>query len=244
MSPSSEKIILALDVDSFEAAEAMVKKLSGVIGMFKVGKQLFTRCGPRVIEMIHSHRGRVFLDLKFHDIPNTVARAVEEACKHGVFMLTLHALGGKKMIAQAVAAAATLSRSTASSPPLIVAVTVLTSMAQEDLQEVGIGGPVESAVSRLAALAQQAGAEGVVASAREASLIRTVCGEPFVIVTPGIRPRGSAAGDQKRTVTPAEALAAGADYLVIGRPILEAADPVRAAREIAAEVGETEIKKS
>jgi orotidine-5'-phosphate decarboxylase len=242
MSPSSEKIILALDVDSFEAAEAMVKKLRGVIGIYKVGKQLFTRCGPRVIEMIHAHRGRAFLDLKFHDIPNTVGRAVEEACKHGVFMLTLHALGGKKMIAQAVTVAATFSRDTSSPPPLILAVTVLTSMAQEDLQEVGIDGPVESAVSRLATLAKQAGAGGVVASAREAPLIRAACGETFVIVTPGIRPRGAAAGDQKRTVTPAEALAAGADYLVIGRPILEAADPVRAAREIAAEVAEAEIE--
>jgi orotidine-5'-phosphate decarboxylase len=245
MSTSSEKIILALDVDSYQAAEETVKKLSGIIGMYKVGKQLFTRCGPRIIEMIHANRGRVFLDLKFHDIPNTVARAVEEACKHHVFMLTLHALGGKKMIAQAVAAAADLCRGTSSLSPLIVAVTVLTSMSQEDLKEVGMDEPVESAVSRLALLARQAGASGVVASAREAPLIRAACGEKFIIVSPGIRPRGSASGDQKRIVTPAEALSAGADYLVIGRPILEAADPVQAARDIAAEVtaAEIEIKK-
>ena len=243
MNRQSEKIILALDVDSFEAAEDMVKKLSGVIGIYKVGKQLFTRCGPRIIEMIHAHRGRVFLDLKFHDIPNTVSRAVEEACKHNVLMLTVHALGGKKMMAQAVAAAADRCRGTSSSPPLIVAVTILTSMLQEDLKEIGMDVPVESAVSRLAALARQAGVGGVVASAREAPLIRATCGENFIIVTPGIRPRGSAPGDQKRTVTPAEALSAGADYLVIGRPVLEAPDPLKAAREIAAEVVGAAIKK-
>lgn len=243
MGPSSDKIILALDVDNFEAAEEMVKKLSGIIGIYKVGKQLFTRCGPRIIEMIRAYRGRVFLDLKFHDIPNTVARAVEEACKHDVFMLTVHALGGKKMMAGAAAAAAESSRKSSAPPPLIVAVTVLTSMSQEDLREIGMGAPVESAVSRLAALARQAGVSGVVASAREAPLIRATCGEDFLIVTPGIRPQGSSAGDQKRTLTPAEALAAGADYLVIGRPILEASDPVQAAREIAAEVVGAAIKK-
>jgi orotidine-5'-phosphate decarboxylase len=234
MSTSAEKIILALDVDSFEAAEEMVKKLSGMIGIYKVGMQLFTRCGPRIIEMIHAHRGRVFLDLKFHDIPNTVARAVEEACKHNVFMLTVHAQGGKRMMASAVAAAG--MRRGASSPPLIVAVTVLTSMSQEDLQELGIDAPIQSAVSRLAALARQAGTSGVVASAKEAPLIRASCGKDFIIVTPGIRPQGSSPGDQKRTVTPAEAFAAGADYLVIGRPVLEAPDPVQAARDITAEV--------
>jgi orotidine-5'-phosphate decarboxylase len=234
MNRQSEKIILALDVDSFEAAEEMVKKLSGMIGIYKVGMQLFTRCGPRIIEMIHAHRGRVFLDLKFHDIPNTVARAVEEACKHNVFMLTVHAQGGKKMMASAVAAAG-MRRGT-SPPPLIVAVTVLTSMSQEDLQELGMDSPVQSAVSHLAALARQAGTSGVVASAKEAPLIRASCGKDFIIVTPGIRPQGSSPGDQKRTVTPAEAFAAGADYLVIGRPVLEAPDPVQAARDITAEV--------
>jgi len=242
MNASADKIILALDVDSFEAAEEMVKKLGGMIGIYKVGMQLFTRCGPRIIEMIHAHRGRVFLDLKFHDIPNTVARAVEEACKHNVFMLTVHAQGGKKMMAGAVAAAAGMRRGI-SPPPLIVAVTVLTSMSQEDLQELGIDAPVQSAVSHLAALARQAGTSGVVASAKEAPLIRASCGKDFIIVTPGIRPQGSSPGDQKRTVTPAEALAAGADYLVIGRPVLEAADPVQAARVITEEVAETEIKK-
>ncbi len=234
MHRQSDKIILALDVDSFEAAEEMVKKLSGMIGIYKVGMQLFTRCGPRIIEMIHAHRGRVFLDLKFHDIPNTVARAVEEACKHNVFMLTVHAQGGKKMMASAVAAAG-MRRGT-SPPPLIVAVTVLTSMSQEDLQELGIDAPIQSAVSHLAALARQAGTSGVVASAKEAPLIRASCGKDFIIVTPGIRPQGSSPGDQKRTVTPAEAFTAGADYLVIGRPVLEAPDPVQAARDITAEV--------
>ena len=242
MSGLSEKIILALDVESFKEAEGFVKKLSSIIGIFKVGKQLFTRCGPRIIEMIHEHRGRVFLDLKFHDIPNTVARAVEEASKHKVFMLTVHALGGKKMMVRAVAAAADICRDTSTPPPLIVAVTILTSLIEEDLKEIGIDVPVASAVSRLAALAKQAGVIGVVASAQEAPLIRASCGEGFIIVTPGIRPRGSSPGDQKRTVTPAEALLAGANYLVIGRPVLEARDPLRAAHEILDEVAGAEIK--
>ena len=242
MSTSPGKIILALDVEGFKEAEGFVKKLSSIIGIFKVGKQLFTHCGPKIIEMIHDYRCKVFLDLKFHDIPNTVARAVEEASKHKVFMLTVHALGGRKMMSQAAAAAASVCRHTSSPPPLILAVTILTSLAQEDLHEIGIDVPVESAVSRLAILAEQAGVSGVVASAQEAPLIRASCGEGFTIVTPGIRPRGSAPDDQKRIVTPAEALLAGAHYLVIGRPVLEAADPLRAAYEIAEEVAKTEIK--
>lgn len=239
MNASAEKIILALDVESFKEAEGFVKKLSGTIGIFKVGKQLFTCCGPKIIEMIHDHHGKVFLDLKFHDIPNTVARAVEEAGKHGVFMLTVHALGGRKMMSQAAAAADGMVRNTSSPPPLIVAVTILTSLAQQDLQEIGIHLTVASAVSGLAALARQSGVSGVVASAQEAPLIRASCGKDFLIVTPGIRHSGAAADDQKRTMTPAEALLAGADYLVIGRPILAAHDPLRAAQEIAEEVAET-----
>lgn len=187
MSPLSQKIILALDVESLKEAEHFVKKLSGSIGIFKVGKQLFTHCGPTIIEMIHRHRGKVFLDLKFHDIPNTVARAVEEeACKLNVFMLTIHALGGKKMMQEAVAARSTFARNSSLPSPLILAVTILTSLKPEDLKDIGINASLEEAVSRLAILARQA----------------------------------------------------GADYMVIGRPILEARDPLKVAQEIAEELRE------
>jgi len=238
MAPLSQKIILALDVETLKEAEHFVKKLSGSIGIFKVGKQLFTHCGPTIIEMIHRHRGKVFLDLKFHDIPNTVARAVEEACKLNVFMLTIHALGGKKMMQEAVAASSTFARNSSSPSPLILAVTILTSLKPDDLKDIGINTSVEEAVSRLAILARQAGVNGVVASAQEAHIIRAACGNDLIIVTPGIRPQGTSRDDQKRAVTPHEALLAGSDYMVIGRPILEAHDPLKVVQEIAEELRE------
>jgi orotidine-5'-phosphate decarboxylase len=238
MTPLSQKIILALDVETLKEAEHFVKKLSGSIGIFKVGKQLFTHCGPTIIEMIHRHRGKVFLDLKFHDIPNTVARAVEEACKLNVFMLTIHALGGKKMMQEAVAASSTFARNSSLPSPLILAVTILTSLKPDDLKDIGITTSVEEAVSRLAILARQAGVNGVVASAQEAHIIRAACGNDLIIVTPGIRPQGTSRDDQKRAVTPHEALLAGSDYMVIGRPILEAHDPLKVVQEIAEELRE------
>ena len=236
MSPASEKIILALDVETFEEAEHFVKTLSNTIGIFKVGKQLFTRCGPKIIEMVHDHKGKVFLDLKYHDIPNTVARAVEEAVKLKVFMLTIHAMGGMKMMQEAVASSISSARTIAAPPPLIVAVTILTSLKQEDLGAIGIDLPIEEAVSRLAVLAKQAGVNGVVASAQEAQRIKAACGNDFIIVTPGIRPQDTSLDDQKRAVTPKEALRAGSSFMVIGRPILKAKDPLKAAQEIAREV--------
>jgi len=236
MTPLSQKLILALDVETLKEAEHFVKNLSSSIGIFKVGKQLFTHCGPTIIEMIHRHSGKVFLDLKFHDIPNTVSRAVEEACKLNVFMLTIHALGGKKMMQEAVAASRTFARNSSLPPPFILAVTILTSLKPDDLKEIGINASVEEAVSRLAILARQAGVNGVVASAQEAHIIRAVCGNDLIIVTPGIRPQGTARDDQKRAVTPHEALLAGSDYMVIGRPILEARDPLKVAQEIAEEL--------
>jgi orotidine-5'-phosphate decarboxylase len=234
----AKKIILALDVETFKEAEHFVKKLSSTIGIFKVGKQLFTHCGPTIIEMIHHHRGKVFLDLKFHDIPNTVARAVEEASKLNVFMLTIHALGGKKMMQEAVATSSTFARNSSLPAPLILAVTILTSLKPDDLKDIGINAPVEEAVSRLAILAKQAGVNGVVASARETHIIRAACGNDLIIVTPGIRPQGTSRDDQKRAATPHEALLAGSDYMVIGRPILEARDPLKVVQEIAEELGE------
>ena len=236
MSPASEKIILALDVETFGEAEHFVKSLSNTIGIFKVGKQLFTRCGPKIIEMILHHNGKVFLDLKYHDIPNTVARAVEEAVKLNVFMLTIHAMGGMKMMQEAVISCRNSSRTMSASSPLIVAVTILTSLKQEDLGAVGIDLPIEEAVSRLALLAKQAGVNGVVASAQEAQRIKEACGNDFIIVTPGIRPQATSLDDQKRVVTPKEALKAGATFMVIGRPILKASDPLKVAQEIAREV--------
>lgn len=235
---TAEKIILALDVESLKEAEKFVVLLRDHIGIFKVGKQLFTRCGPKVIEMIHRHRGKVFLDLKYHDIPHTVVGAVEEACKLKVFMLTLHALGGQKMMQEAVDASVKMAQKCSSIPPLILAVTILTSLQQEDLKEIGIDFPVKEAVLRLAKLSKQAGVKGVVASAREAALIRATCGRGFIIITPGIRPKGTASDDQKRTLTPKEALLAGSDYIVIGRPILKAPDPLKAAKGIVEELEE------
>lgn len=234
---SPGRIILALDVESFKDAEKFVELLRDYIGVFKVGKQLFTRCGPKVVEMIHHHKGKVFLDLKYHDIPHTAARAVEEACRLKVFMLTLHAMGGQKMMQEAVDASIKMSQKLSTTPPLILAVTILTSLQQEDLKDIGIAPPVEDAVLRLAKLSQHAGIKGVVASARESVLIRAACGHDFIIVTPGIRPEGTAHGDQKRIVTPREALLAGSDYIVMGRPILEAPDPIKAAKEIVQELG-------
>ena len=238
MSPAPEKIIVALDVATLEEAEDFVKILRPAIGIFKVGKQLFTRCGPGIIEMIHHHGGKVFLDLKYHDIPNTVARAVEEAAKLKVFMLTIHATGGLKMMQEAVASSLSSSPNSSTPPPLIVAVTILTSLKQADLEAIGMDLPIEEAVTRLAVLAKQAGVNGVVASAQEAQRIKAACGNNFIIVTPGIRPQNTSLDDQKRAVTPKDAVRAGSTFMVIGRPILKANDPLKAAETIAREVEE------
>ena len=238
MSPASEKIILALDVATLEEAESFVKTLSPSIGIFKVGKQLFTRCGPRIIEMIHHHGGKVFLDLKYHDIPNTVARAVEEAAKLKVFMLTIHAMGGFTMMKEAVASSINSSLNLCTPPPIVVAVTILTSLKQEDLAAIGMDLPIEEAASLLAVLAKKAGVNGVVASAQEAQRIKAACGDNFIIVTPGIRPQDASLDDQKRVVTPKDAVRAGSTFMVIGRPILKADDPLKAAEAIVQEIGE------
>ena len=231
-----ERLIFALDVDEFEEAERWVKLLHDKVGVFKVGKQLFTRCGPEVVHMIRGEGADVFLDLKYHDIPNTVAMAGVEAAKLGVRMFNLHALGGRQMMERA--AAELDRRCSKGSPerPLLLAVTILTSATAETLREVGIDRPVDEMVPRLALLAQQAGLDGVVASPKEVGLIRAACGEDFAIVTPGVRPSFAALDDQKRVATPGEAIAAGADYLVIGRPISAAADPVAAAEQILEEM--------
>lgn len=238
MDEARRRLIFALDVDSFNEAEKWVRLLHDKVGLFKVGKQLFTRCGPDVVRMILDQGGEVFLDLKYHDIPNTVAMAVVEAARLGVQMCNVHALGGHEMMATAAGEVAKHAAASGVGSPLLLAVTILTSSTDETLREIGIDRPVRDMVPRLARLAQMAGMGGVVASPQEIGLIRAACGPDFAIVTPGVRPAEAASDDQKRIMTPAAAMTAGADYLVIGRPIARAADPVAAAEAIVAEMAQ------
>jgi len=231
-----ERLIFALDVEHFGEAQELVGLLKGHVGLFKVGKQLFTHSGPKVIDMIRRKGERVFLDLKFHDIPNTVAKAGEEAAKLGSAMFTVHSMGGYEMMKRTVESSRNIAKQLNIPKPLILAVTILTSMDEGILEEVGIKTPVDQQVVRLATLAKRAGVSGVVASPREISLIRDHCGSNFLIVTPGVRPASAAKDDQKRILTPGEAVRAGADYIVVGRPIREADDPVKAADEIVEEI--------
>ena len=226
-----DRLIVALDVSSAAEAVGILDQLGSAVSTVKVGKQLFTAEGPELVERMVATDYRVFLDLKFHDIPNTVAAAVSQAAELGVRMLTVHASGGSKMLRAAQQAAAA-----SQNPPLVLAVTVLTSLADEDLAELGVSGRVADQVLRLATLARNAGIGGIVASAQEAALLRKSLGDGFAIVTPGVRPAGTDAGDQARVVTPGDAIRAGATHLVVGRPITEAADPAAAARAILEEI--------
>ncbi len=233
---AKKQLIFALDVETLAEAEAWVRRLRGQVGVFKVGKQLFTRCGPDAVKMIQDRGGRVFLDLKYHDIPNTVAKACLEAAKLGVAMFTLHSLGGREMM---TAAASVLDEMFAANPqgrPLSLAVTILTSMNEDSLREVGVEFPPAEIVPRLALLARQSGMAGVVASPQETPVIRQACGKDLVIVTPGVRPASAATDDQKRVATPYQAILSGADYLVVGRPISKSADPAATADAIAEEM--------
>jgi len=227
-----DKIIFALDVEHFAEAQHWVNLLKNHVGIFKVGKQLFTHAGPKVVDMIRQKGQKVFLDLKFHDIPNTVARAGEEATKLHVTMFNLHALGGFEMMKKTVEGSRAAAKSLGIPKPLILAVTILTSMDEETLKEVGVQGPLLEEVGRLAHLSMRAGVDGVVASPKEIGIIRQQCGEKFLIVTPGIRHPSDKRDDQKRTLSPKEAITAGASYLVIGRPIKEAKDPIEAVQKI------------
>jgi orotidine-5'-phosphate decarboxylase len=227
-----DKIIFALDVEHFQEAQKWVSLLKDRVGIFKVGKQLFTHAGPKVIDMIRQKGQNVFLDLKYHDIPNTVAKAGEEATKLNVTMFNLHALGGGEMMKKTVEASRAAAKKLGIPKPIILAVTILTSMDEEALKEVGVQVPILDEVGRLALLSMKAGIDGVVASPQEISVIRQRCGEKFIIVTPGIRSPTDKKDDQKRTMSPKEAVAAGANYLVIGRPIKEAKDPLEAVQKI------------
>jgi len=231
-----DKIILALDVDSMDEAGRWVEMLYDNVGLFKVGKQLFTSSGPDVVRMIKGKGGGVFLDLKFHDIPNTVAMASVEALRLGVDMFNVHALGGYQMMAVTADAIAAEAERLSVRKPLFIAVTILTSMNEEAVREVGISSNVRDEVIRLARLAKKAGLDGVVASPHEIELIKESCGDDFIVVTPGVRPSFASADDQKRIMTPSEAVRAGADYLVIGRPITKAERPEEAAKAIAEEM--------
>ncbi|MDQ3170793.1 MAG: orotidine-5'-phosphate decarboxylase [Acidobacteriota bacterium] len=227
----TNRILAALDVPDARTALAMVDRLRGAVGGFKVGKQLFTAEGPALVRELAARGDRVFLDLKFHDIPNTVAGAIESACGLGVWMVNVHASGGRAMMS-AARDAADRAAEKSGTRTLVIAVTVLTSLDAEALRETGAGDDPPRQVERLALLARDAGLDGVVCSPQEIELVRKACGPAFAIVTPGIRGASDAKGDQQRTATPAGALKAGADYLVIGRPITAAADPRAAAEAI------------
>ena len=233
-------LIVALDFDSLSTALKFAEKIGDLVGMFKVGSQLFTTAGPEAVRQLAKLGADIFLDLKFHDIPNTVAGAVlASAALPGVQLVNVHALGGSKML-QAAAQAVSAGVPMGADRPRLLAVTLLTSMDAKTVREVGIGGPPNSRVVKLARLSQKAGVDGVVASVQEAKAIRKACGREFLIVTPGVRPKERGAeskkDDQARTATPREAIRAGADFIVVGRPILAAADPRAAAQEIVDEI--------
>lgn len=235
---SGSRIIVALDIDQEQAALDLARLLEPARCRLKIGKELFTRCGPGVVEKLVALGFDVFLDLKFHDIPHTVARACAAAADMGVWMLNVHASGGKAMLEAARDAIDGAARR-----PLLIAVTVLTSLTERDLREIGVPAEPEEQVLRLAILARDAGLDGVVCSAREAVQLRQACGSSFCLVTPGIRPAGAEAGDQKRVTTPGDAVRAGSDYLVIGRPVTRAADPLQALIAIEDEITRAVNKK-
>jgi orotidine-5'-phosphate decarboxylase len=225
-----DRIIIALDVDTRRQALEWVDRLRGRVGLFKIGSQLFTSEGPGLVREIVADGGKIFLDLKFHDIPNTVIKSVLVAAELGVAMLTLHASGGKKMMASAAQALGKIPGSTPR--PLLLGVTVLTSLVKEELNEIGFRSSVGAQVARLAKLAEEAGLDGVVASPSELRSLRGQLKPSTRIVTPGIRPAGSAPDDQTRTATPSAAVQAGSDYLVIGRPVTASRDPLDSLNEI------------
>lgn len=226
------KIIVALDYPHAAPALELVQRLEPSLCRLKVGKELFTVAGPQFVEQLQKRGFDVFLDLKFHDIPNTTAQACKAAASLGVWMVNVHALGGRRMMETAREALANVP-----DRPKLIAVTVLTSMAQEDLHGIGITASPAEMVSRLAGLAKDSGLDGVVCSAQEASALRQQCGKDFCLVTPGIRPANAAANDQSRIMTPSAALEAGSSYLVIGRPITQAVNPLIALQEISQDIG-------
>ncbi len=230
--PVSSPVIVALDYDNADAALAMAAQLDPAVCRVKVGKELFTIAGPDLVRKLVQSGFQVFLDLKFHDIPNTVAAAVRAAANLGVWMVNVHAIGGERMMLAAAEALAPLG----DDRPLLIGVTVLTSTAEDELAPVGVNRPLKEQVIALAELAKKSGLDGVVCSAQEAEALKSACGSDFALVTPGIRPAGTDAGDQRRIVTPVDALHNGSDYLVIGRPVTGAKDPAAALKAIVADI--------
>ncbi len=236
---AKDRIILALDVDGEAAAMDMVDTLKDHVGLFKIGMQLYNSVGPEIVQRITDHGGRVFLDLKFHDIPNTVGAVSRVVTEKGCWMFNVHCAGGRAMMTAAARASSEEAARRGINRPVILGVTVLTSLSQAELnQEIGIAGRVDDTVVKWAEMAQESGLDGVVASPREVSAIREACGAGFLIVTPGVRPLWADVGDQKRVTTPRAAIDLGADYLVIGRPITAAANPLEATQKIIAELEE------
>ena len=238
--PFDQRLIVALDVDTLDQALSLCDRLQDRTKSFKVGSQLFTACGPAIVSRVKRHGLKVFLDLKYHDIPNTVAQAVAQATALGADIVNMHAMGGFEMMEAAAGAAEQAAKQQGIPQPILLSVTVLTSMDEATYQDV-LGTPgrsVAEQVLHLARLTKSAGLDGVVASPHEIALLRKEMGPDFVILTPGIRPAESVAGDQRRHMTPGEAVKLGADYLVVGRPITGAKDPVRAAADIIKEMGD------
>ena len=231
-----DRLIVALDVDSEEKAVAMAEKLKSDVKLFKIGLELFSSCGPRIVERIRETGCEVFLDLKFHDIPTTVAKAASSITKLEPFMFNVHALGGYEMMKRTVEAVIDESKRLDLVRPRILAVTILTSLDEKAMKEIGLNAGSKEDVLRLAHLAKKAGLDGVVASPSETKALRKELGKDFLIVTPGVRPEWAAANDQKRIATPGAAIKDGADYIVVGRPITASKNPAEAARDILKEI--------
>ena len=233
---NEERLIVALDVDTREKALSLVDKLKKDVRVFKIGSELFTFCGPEIVEDVRKKGCGVFLDLKFHDIPNTVAKSAAAAVRLGAFMFNVHALGGQDMMKKCAEAVREEAKKLKIAKPKVIAVTILTSMDENNLKKIGIFDNMETQVLKLAQLAKDSGLDGVVASPSEVKPIRKNLGKDFLIITPGVRPSWAAMGDQKRVATPKEAIDNGASFIVVGRPIIEAADPVEAAKRILEEI--------
>ena len=231
-----ERLIVALDVDTKEKALSLVERLKAEVEIFKIGSELFTSCGPEVVSVVKSRGCGIFLDLKFHDIPNTVAKSAAVAARLGVSMLNVHALGGYDMMKRCAESVAIEAKALKIAKPKIVAVTVLTSMDENSLKKIGLNDNMEKQVLKLAKLAKDASLDGVVASPSEVKLIRRELGNEFIIVVPGVRPSWAVTNDQKRIATPKEAVLNGANYIVVGRPIIEAPDPLAAAKRVLEEI--------
>ena len=233
-----DRLIVALDMPDVSSASGLVEKLGNLISTYKVGIELFTAVGPEILKWLRQKGKRVFLDLKFHDIPRSVSSAALSADRNGVFMISIHLSGGETMVRETVTKVKEFSKKEQKKPPLIIGVTVLTSLLGDDLKRMGINKDLETLVRDFAVMAKRNGLDGVVASAREAGMIKKNSGREFLVVTPGIRLREDSPGDQKRVTTPKEAREAGADFLVVGRPITESPEPCRITQKILSEIKE------